>query len=160
MGHVDLQHQIAALGDRIDIANDIGHRALAMHVGRRAQVDREGNLPRDHIGCAGHGVNVSDGPDQSAVVCAAQFLDRGDAFRGTRKRITAQQHRHRAGMAGHPGQVRRQPRRSGDRGDDADRQVFGFQHRPLLDVQFDIGQQFAGRPRRRADMIGIQPELR
>ena len=34
-----------------------------------------------------------------------------------------------------------------------------FQHRPLLDVQFDIGKQFAARPRRRTDMIGIEPEL-
>ena len=34
-----------------------------------------------------------------------------------------------------------------------------FQHRPLLDVQFDIGMQFAARPRRRADMIGIEAEL-
>ena len=62
-------------------------------------------------------------------------------------------------MAGHAGEARREPRRARDRGDDADRQIVAFQHRPLLDVQFDIGQQFAAHPRRRTDMIGIEAEL-
>ena len=33
-----------------------------------------------------------------------------------------------------------------------------LQHRPLLDMQLDIGMQFAARPRRRADMLRIEPE--
>ena len=41
----------------------------------------------------------------------------------------------------------------------ADGKVLLLQHRPLLDVQFDIGMQFAARPRRRTDMIGIEAEL-
>ena len=41
----------------------------------------------------------------------------------------------------------------------ADGKVLLLQHRPLLDMQFDIGMQFATRPRRRTDMIGIEPEL-
>ena len=63
-------------------------------------------------------------------------------------------------MAGHAGENDRQPGRARDRGHDADRQVLAFEHRPLLDMQFDIAMQFAPAPGRRADMIGIEPELR
>ena len=35
----------------------------------------------------------------------------------------------------------------------------GFQHRTLLDVKFEIGQQFAARPCRRADMSGVETKL-
>ena len=34
-----------------------------------------------------------------------------------------------------------------------------LQHRPLLDMQLDIGMQFAARPRRRADLRRVQPKL-
>ena len=34
-----------------------------------------------------------------------------------------------------------------------------FQHRTLLDMQFDIGQEFTTRPCRGTDMIGIEAEL-
>ena len=45
------------------------------------------------------------------------------------------------------------------RGHHADGQVSCFQHRPLLDMQLEIGQQLAPRPRSRADMVGIEAEL-
>src|SRR6266849_5864749 len=38
-------------------------------------------------------------------------------------------------------------------------QTFRFQHRPLLDMEFDIGKQFAAGPCRCSDMIGIETEL-
>ena len=59
-----------------------------------------------------------------------------------------------------PVRLRRKPRRARDRGHHPDRQILLFQHRPLLDVQFEIGEQFAARPRGGADMIGIEAELR
>ena len=101
----------------------------------------------------------TDGADQSGAICLAEFLDRHDAFGGARQRIAPQRHRHRAGMAGHAGEICRQPRGAGYRRHHADGKVLLLQHRPLLDVQFDIGMQFATRPRRRTDMIGIEPEL-
>ena len=48
---------------------------------------------------------------------------------------------------------------AGNRRHDADRQALLFEHRPLLDVQFDIGEQFAAGSRGRADMFGVEPEL-
>ena len=41
----------------------------------------------------------------------------------------------------------------------ADGKALLLQHRPLLDMQFDIGMQLAARPRCRAEMVGIEPEL-
>ena len=67
VGDVDLQRQLAALGDRFDPPDDIGHRELAVRVGRGADVDGEGHLSRDHIGRAGHRVDVADGADQPAL---------------------------------------------------------------------------------------------
>ena len=58
-----------------------------------------------------------------------------------------------------PVSLRGEPRGAGDRGDDADRQVLLLQHRPLLDMQFDIGEQLAAGARRGADMLGIETEL-
>src|SRR6267142_7041217 len=62
-------------------------------------------------------------------------------------------------MAGHAGQLDREPGCAGNRGYHSDRQILGFQHRPLLDVEFDIGKQFAAGPRGRSDMVGIETEL-
>ena len=73
-------------------------------------------------------------------------------------RVAAKRHRHRAGVPGHAGQPRGKPCRTSDRADHTDGQVLSFQHRPLLDVQFEIGKQLAPRPRRRADMIGVEAE--
>jgi cation diffusion facilitator CzcD-associated flavoprotein CzcO len=62
-------------------------------------------------------------------------------------------------MAGHAGPARREPGGARYRAHDSDRQIEAFQHRSLLDVEFDIGQQFAAGPRGRADMVGIETEL-
>ncbi len=42
---------------------------------------------------------------------------------------------------------------------DADRKIFRFEHRALLDMQLEIGQQFAAGARGGADMIGIEAEF-
>ena len=122
---------------------------------------RERHLSRDDVGGAGHRIDIADGADQPVLVGPAEFLDRDDAFGGTRQRIAPQHHRHRAGMAGHAGEA---SPRAASRPQIAVTTPTGeiqpLQHRALLDVQFDIGQQFAARPRGRADMVGIEPELR
>jgi hypothetical protein len=38
------------------------------------------------------------------------------------------------------------------------RKLLRFKHGPLLDMQFEIGEQFAGRARCGADVIGIEAE--
>ena len=159
VGDVELQREIAAFGCCLDLADNVGDREPAVHVGRRADVDGKGHLPRDHIGGAGHGVDVADGADQAVPVGAAKMLDRADALGGARERIAPQRHRYGAGVPGHAGQPRRHPCRARNRGDDADGKVFGFQHRPLLDMQFEIGEQFAAGTRGGADMIGIEAEV-
>ena len=153
MGDVDLQRKFAAFGDLFDLPDDIGHRHLAMRVGRRAHVDGERNPPRDHIGGAGHRVDIADGADQPALVGAAKFLDRNDAFGGARQRVAPQRHRHRAGVTGHAGHAHREAGGAGYRGHHADRQVLLLQHRSLLDVQFDISDATRGAraPPRRYD---------
>jgi len=40
-------------------------------------------------------------------------------------------------------------------GDDSDRQIQAFQHRPLLDVEFEVGKQFGAGPCSRSDMVGV-----
>ena len=154
MGDVDLQRQLAAFGDgsrsggrcRPPRACD-GYRS-----GARISMVKE-TCPGMTLVAPGIGVDVADGADQAVRVGPAKLLDRDDAFGGARQRIAPQRHRHRAGMTGHAGEADRQPRGAGDRRDHADRQIVALQHRPLLDVQFDIGEQFAAAraPPRRYD---------
>ena len=69
--HVDLQRELAALCDRFDLPDDVGHGTLAVRIGRRAKVHGEVDLPRDHVGGSGLGMDISDRADQSALVGAA-----------------------------------------------------------------------------------------
>jgi hypothetical protein len=62
-------------------------------------------------------------------------------------------------MARHAGQAGRKPGRAGDRAHTPNREIEALQHRPLLDMQFDIGQQFAARSCRGADMVGVEAEF-
>src|SRR5882762_6572195 len=47
VGDVELQRQLAALRDRLDPAHDISDGALAVRIGRRANIDGERHLPRN-----------------------------------------------------------------------------------------------------------------
>ena len=142
VGDVDLQRELAALGDVLDPSDDVGDRELAVRIGRRADIDGERYLPRDDIGRAGHRMDVADGADQPVFVGPAELLDRDDAFGGAGERVAPQRHRHGAGVAGHAGQAGRQPCRARDRGDDTDRQVLALpapaparcavRHRPAI----------------------------
>ncbi len=158
VGDIDLQRQLSALGDTFDLADDVGHRKLAVGIRGGADIDRERYLARNDIGRTGHRMDVPDSPDQPIFVGPAERLDRNDAFRGTCQRIAPQQHRHGAGMPGHAGETCRKSRRARYRRHHPDRQTLGFQHRALLDVEFQIGKQFAAGPCGRADMVGIETE--
>src|SRR5581483_5065838 len=158
MGDVDLQGKLASPGDGFDLPDDVGNGAPAVHVGRRAHVDGEGDLARNDIGRAGPGIDIADRADQTGLIGTAKLLDRADAFGCARECIVPQPHRYGAGMSGHSGQPRRKPRRAGNRGDHAYGEILLLEHRALFDMQFDIAQKFAADARRLADMIGIEPE--
>ena len=104
-------------------------------------------------------MDIADGAHKSAVIGTTEFLDRADGLGRAGQRIATERHRHRAGVPGHPGQPCREPRRARDCRDDANRQASLLQHRTLLDMEFEIAEQFAPRPRRRADVIGVEPEI-
>src|SRR5450631_1505078 len=94
VGDVELQHELAAFGDIFDSADNVGHRELAVRIRGRADIDGERYLSRDDIGRTGHGMDVSDGPDQAVFVGPAELFDFDNAFRSPRQRIAPQQHRH------------------------------------------------------------------
>ena len=48
-------------------------------------------------------------------------------------------HGHRAGVSGAAGQFDPQARKAVDRSDKPQRQAEGLEHRPLFDMQFDVG---------------------
>ena len=154
VGDVELQRQIAPLCDRLDAADDVGDRALAVRVGRRADVDGEGDLSRNDIGRAGQRVDIADGADQAVRVGLGKTPR---SRRCIRPRLRAR----RAAAPSAPCR-RGRPCRSGCAASRVAPAIAVttptgrfccFQHRPLLDVQFDIGQQFAARraPPRRYD---------
>ena len=104
-------------------------------------------------------MDISDGANQPILVGPTELLDLDNAFSSARQCVAAQQHRNGAGMTGHAGQACSEPGRACDCAHGPDREIETFQYRSLLDMQFDIGQQFAARPCRRTDMIGIEAEL-
>ena len=72
--------------------------------------------------------------------------------------VAPQMHRRGAGVAGDALEGGFQPQLGGDAGHHPDRQLLGLEHRPLLDMGLDIGQDLAGPTRRLADLGRIQPE--
>ena len=146
----DVGGDAAPLGDAPDRREHIGDGEVAGGVVAGADVDREFARPGDDVdGALRHG-ELADGADQRRGLAAA-FFDGENDFGGGGRRIVPQRHRHRAGMAGHA--TDRDPKacRSGNRGDDPERQAALQQHRPLLDVNFEITAQRFRPARQRAD---------
>ena len=75
------------------------------------------------------------------------------------ERVAPQVHRHGAGVAGRAAQRDAQAREAVDRRHHADRQAFGLEHRPLLDVQLGVGEHVALLPRDLWNRLRIQAEL-
>ena len=101
---------------------------------------------RDHVDRAVRDVELADRRDQPR-------LRAGDALGGEHELggrgggVAAQVHRRRAGVAGVAREGEVEAALAGDRGDDAERQALGLEHRALLDVDLEVG---ARRRRRRA----------
>ncbi len=81
-----------------------------------------------------------------------------DAFGRRRHRVLSQRHRHRARVSGHAVDLDRVAARAVDRGDDADRQILGLEHRPLLDVELGVGEHVLLALRRLADALRVEVE--
>ena len=62
-------------------------------------------------------------------------------------------------MAGHAVNLDHETAETIDRGDHADRETFGFQHRALFDVKLHVGRYFVSTPRRLHDVCRVQAEL-
>ncbi len=155
----DVDLHVAARADRHERRLDVGDRAAALVVGGGADVDREADVARNHVGRARRRVDASDGADDVGLAAAAR-LDCQHAFRGGRQRILAPAHRHGARVSGHADDVDGEAVRAVDRRHDADRQAFRFEHRPLLDVQLGVGEHVGALPRGGADARGVEPERR
>ncbi len=96
----------------------------------------------------------------SSASALARALDREHALGRRRHRVLPQGHRHRAGVPGHAVDLDRVAVRAVDRGDDADRQALGLEHRPLLDVELGVGEDVLLPLRRLADALGVEVEAR
>ena len=115
-------------------------------VERRAQVDRELRVAGDDVGRARPDLHAPDGRDEVGLGAGAA-LDHQRHLGGGGEGVAAERHRRRAGVARMPVHPDLEPRRAVDRGDDADRQAFGLQHRPLLDMDLDEGRDMVGAKR-------------
>ena len=149
-----LQLDAAAHGDVAQQRQQLALRAVAHGVGRAAHVDRELHAAGDDVGRARPGVDAADGGDQVGVR-GAEALDAHDHLGGGRQRIAAKAHRHRAGVAGEPAHRDDQADGAVDGRDGRARVALVVEHRPLLDVQLQIGGDVALLARAAAIGIGV-----
>ncbi len=123
-------------------------------------VEDDNDICRDHIGGARRDRDAADGCDHFALCFARQRFAEQHRFRGARERVTPQHHRHGAGVAGFAQEFDVEISLPDDRHYNAERLTAGFQHRTLLDVDFDIGGCFiagirGGRDRVRRSAVGL-----
>ena len=109
-------------------------------VGQRAQVDGERHAsPGMMLTAPGDASMRPTVPTMPSSGCSfAIALQRERHLGGAGKRVVAQRHRHRAGVAGLAGHRDAHAALPDDAGDDAERLVLRLQHRPLLDMDLDI----------------------
>ena len=95
------------------------------------------------LGMFGVTVEVADGGDQVAAELAGDAAHAGDDLGGGHQRVVTDAHRRGAGVVLHAVDRQPRPRDGHDALDDADREPFLLEQRPLLDVQLEIGAQRA-----------------
>ena len=106
---------------------------------RRAQIDREPGLARDHVARGGLDRDHADGGVRGRGMLVADRIDQLDHARGTDERVAAPVHRRRAGMRFKTGDGDLVPALAHGGGDHADGLAALLQIRPLLDVRLEIG---------------------
>ena len=139
------QPQIALGGDARDRFENGGGGAVAARGLSGADVDGEADCARDHIGRAGPGLDPPDSGDKIRRIGARDGFDREDHRRRARQRIAAQRHRGGSGVPGDAGELHFVAQLRSDSGHGADGEPFGFEHRALLDMRFEIGGDRFGR---------------
>ena len=102
-------------------------------------------LPGITLPAFGFDSDFADCGDQAFVCVMANASTVDDPFCRCRERIVAQVHGGCARVVGFAGELKAEPRLADDAGDDGDASIFGFQHRPLLDVDFDEAEPAVGR---------------
>jgi len=105
---------------------------------RIAQVDFEPGAMGDAVHGAGFDAKDAGGPDSigAAAGFCGGFHGEGDFSSGEQGILTVG-HEHRPGMTADAGELKAQCAGRGDFFDHADRNIFPFEQRPLLDVQFE-----------------------
>ena len=127
----------------------------------RAQIDAEARLRGDHVDRTRRSLDHADCRDDAPRVRRGLVLDGRIIAAAAGERVLASPHRHRAGMAGLALDRDVEAAHAGDGGDDAERQVLGLEHRPLLDMAFEIAADLAwDRARSRQMAPGSQPKSR
>src|ERR1700682_1309493 len=99
---VDLQRDLATRADSLHRPLDVRYRGEPLGIARRADVDGEEHLAGNDVGRPGKRFELTHGTHQLRNAGTAP-LDRKHAFSGSGKRVLAQIHRHRAGVAGNAG---------------------------------------------------------
>jgi hypothetical protein len=127
----------AALSDRRERRLDIVHGPGAFGIGGAADIEREANESRDGVGSRSRDFELADRCHKIGLL-SRPVLDRKHHFGRSGERIVAHRHRHGAGMPGDALDLYRPACHAVDRGHNAQRQPFLFQHRALLDVYFDV----------------------
>ena len=141
---------MAALGDLARTGFESFGKPCARCFRAGADVEDEDHVAGDHIAGARRDGHAADGGDDLASGLARKPLTQQHRLRGTGERIAAQHHRHRAGVARFAQKLDVEIGLPDDRGHHAERLVARFQHRPLLDVDFDVGRGLIAPGRRRA----------
>ena len=126
-------------GDRVGPIEQVADGGEPDRVVRVADVEAYSDLVRNDVGRAGQGVDAPNGGDQ-ARGGGAFALDFGDPLRRAGKSVVAQMHGGGSGMVGLAIESQRVAALADNRLDDPQAEVKSFQHRPLLDVEFDVGE--------------------
>ncbi len=151
------QRDAPALGDGDDLREHPRDAGLACCVVRPAQIEAELHLAGNDVDRTRLRLDPADGADHARRLARDAF-HREDHLGRCRERILAEGHRHRAGVAGLARDAGRDPLDRGDRGHDAKWLVRAFEHRPLLDVKFDVAQHRLAPPGDGGNRRGVEPE--
>jgi hypothetical protein len=157
VGLANLHLDAAPGADRCDGLLHVGGCAAALLVRRRPKVDGEAHVTGNDVGGTRTGFELADGADELRLAATPRF-NREHAFGRGGERIAPQRHGHGARMSRHAFDVDGEAIGAVDRGDDAQRQAFGLEHRALLDVELGIGEEIGTAPRGVAGTRRIEPE--
>src|SRR5882757_1005761 len=134
---------LASWSDLGDRAAQIAIDGLERFGAGAADIDGEGDLAGNDVTRRRGNDRLADGADCVRTMHLRNPLHRQNDFRQCRQRVATQRHRRGAGVALETGDLAVIPDDALAAIDHADGLVLGLQQRPLFDVQFDEGAEFA-----------------